>query len=154
MSISDEIVLMDFGEEQQMGEPQDVYDKPDNLFVAKFLGTPPINIFDGEIKGKKILINNIDIGKTKASDQEIVVGIRPEGFIVDEKGVLELEVYQVETIGRDTTLIIKDPTDNSGEKTFRAIVDAQYRIKPGDIVNLNVKEYKTFIFNKETGENL
>jgi multiple sugar transport system ATP-binding protein len=151
MSISDEIVLMELGEEQQIGEPQDVYDKPCNLFVAKFLGTPPINIFDGEVKAGNILINNTKIGKTKAKDQEVVVGIRPEGFIVDDKGVLQLEVYQVETIGRDTTLIIKDPTDNSGEKSFRAIVDAQYRIKPGDIVNLNVKEYKTFIFNKETG---
>jgi predicted transcriptional regulator len=56
----------------------------------------------------------------------------------------------VETIGRDTTLIIKDPTDN--EKTFRAIVDASHRIKPGDDVSLSIKSDKLYIFNKETGE--
>jgi multiple sugar transport system ATP-binding protein len=150
MSISDEIVLMDFGVEQQIGEPQDVYDQPGNLFVAKFLGTPPINIFDGEIKDGKILLNNIEISKSKAKDQSVTIGIRPEGFIVADKGVLKLNIFQVETIGRDTTLIIKDPTDEN--KTFRAIVDAQYRIKPGDIVNFNLKDFKTYVFNKETGE--
>jgi multiple sugar transport system ATP-binding protein len=54
MSISDEIVLMELGIKQQVGEPQEVYDKPDNLFVAKFLGTPPINLFDGRIEDNRI----------------------------------------------------------------------------------------------------
>ncbi|AIO18246.1 Trehalose import ATP-binding protein SugC [Candidatus Izimaplasma bacterium HR1] len=149
MSISDEIVLMELGVKQQVGEPQNVYDKPDNLFVAKFLGTPPINIFDGEIKGGKVLINNIEIGKVKSDDQEVVVGIRPEGFDVVKTGTLKLEVFQVETIGRDTTLIIKDPTDDN--KTFRSIVDAQYRVKPGDIVDFEVKDHKLYVFDKDTG---
>ncbi len=149
MSISDEIVLMELGVKQQVGDPQDVYDKPDNLFVAKFLGTPPINVFDGSVTGGKVLINNIEIGKIKTDNQEVVVGVRPEGFDVVEKGVLQLEVSQVETIGRDTTLIIKDPTDEN--KTFRAIVDAQYRIKPGSVVNLDVKENKLYVFDKNTG---
>jgi len=149
MSISDEIVLMELGIKQQIGEPQDVYDKPDNLFVAKFLGTPPINVFDGTVKGGSVLINNIEIGKIKSNDAEVVVGVRPEGFDVVDKGTLKLKVNQVETIGRDTTLIINDPTDE--EKTFRAIVDAQYRIKPGDIVNLDVKGNKLYVFDKNTG---
>lgn len=50
MSISDEIVIMNFGKEMQKGAPQDIYLNPDNLFVAKFLGNPPINVFVGEIK--------------------------------------------------------------------------------------------------------
>ena len=149
MSISDEIVLMELGEKQQVGDPQDVYDQPDNVFVAKFLGTPPINVFEGNVKGGKVLINNIEIGKVKSDDQNVVVGVRPEGFTVVDKGTLQLEVFQVETIGRDTTLIIKDPTDDN--KTFRAIVDAQYRIKPGSIVNLDVKENKLYVFDKNTG---
>lgn len=149
MSISDEIILMELGIKQQIGEPQDVYDEPENLFVAKFLGTPPINIFNGEVKGKKVLFNNIEIAKSKSEDKEVLIGIRPEGFTVVEKSKLNFEVYQVETIGRDTTLIILDPTDTT--KKFRAIVDAQYKIKPGDIVNLEVKDYKLFVFDKSTG---
>lgn len=56
MSISDVIVVMNFGVIQQIDEPQHVYDEPTNLFVAKFLGSPAINIFDGEIKGGKLYV--------------------------------------------------------------------------------------------------
>ena len=56
MSISDKIVVMKLGEMQQMGAPQDVYNSPANLFVAQFLGTPPINVFAGEVKDEKIYV--------------------------------------------------------------------------------------------------
>ena len=56
MSISDVIVVMKNGVLQQIGKPQDVYDSPKNLFVAKFLGTPPINVFKGKAQGGKIYI--------------------------------------------------------------------------------------------------
>ncbi len=58
MSISDSIVVMSAGEVQQIGWPQDVYDKPTNLFVAKFLGTPPINVFRGLIKDGNVYIGD------------------------------------------------------------------------------------------------
>ena len=58
MSISDFIVVMKFGVIQQIGKPQDVYDEPANLFVAKFLGSPAINVFDGELKNNKVYIND------------------------------------------------------------------------------------------------
>lgn len=185
MSISDEIVLMELGVKQQVGEPQDVYDYPNNLFVAKFLGTPPINLFDGEIKKNKLLvadgqkyteeevaplhvddltpeeiaalthlqkfpIPNIDLGSRKAPDQNVIIGIRPEGFVVDETGPLTLEVFMVETIGRDTTLVVTDPFHNN--KSFRIIIDSSYRVKAGDRVTFSIKKDKMFVFNKDTGE--
>jgi len=150
MSISDEIILMDFGVKQQVGEPQNVYDQPENLFVAKFLGTPPINIIPGEIKGKKIMVNGVAISETKAADQKVVVGVRPEGFVIDEKGTLELPIYMVETIGRDTTLIVENP--NKDEKAYRIIVEASNKVKPGDKVKFSIKKDKLFVFNGETGE--
>jgi len=150
MSISDEIVLMELGIKQQVGAPQDVYDKPSNLFVAKFLGTPPINLFDGRIEDGKIMLGNANIGQLKADNQEVIVGIRPEGFTIADRSSFQVEVDMVETIGRDTTLIIENPT-KEGE-TFRAIVDAEKRIKPGDKIKLNVKKSKLFVFEKDTGE--
>ncbi len=150
MSISDEIVLMELGVKQQVGIPQDVYDNPSNLFSAKFLGTPPINIFEAIIKSKKVVLAGNIIGKSKAEDQDVLVGIRPEGFEVDEKGSLKLTVDMVETIGRDTSLIMVDPT-KKGE-TFRAIVDSQHRIKPGDVVKTNIRPEKMFVFNPNTGQ--
>lgn len=149
MSISDEIVLMDFGEKRQMGAPQDVYDNPDNMFVARFLGTPPINMYDGIIKTKKLLINGKVVGTTNGDDGDVAIGIRPEGYIVDKDGPLELKVDMVETIGRDTALIIKVP--NTENETFRVILDAAHRIKPGEIVKMKIKPNKMFVFNRETG---
>ncbi len=151
MSISDEIVLMKEGIAQQKGAPQEVYDVPTNLFVAKFLGTPPINIFDGEIKGGILYVGDADLGKSKLKDQEVVVGIRPEGFKVVEDSSFQAHVEFVETIGRDTTLIIKDPHTDE-KRTFRAIVDADEQIKPGDNIKLSVKPHKLFLFDKKTGE--
>ena len=58
MSISDMIVVMKDGVVQQIGKPQDVYDSPVNLFVSKFLGTPPINVFEGEVKGGRLYIGD------------------------------------------------------------------------------------------------
>jgi len=68
MSISDEIVLMELGVKRQVGVPQDVYDKPENLFAAKFLGTPPITIFEGQIKDKEVILHGKVIGKRKGKD--------------------------------------------------------------------------------------
>ena len=67
MSISDLIVVMREGVVQQIGKPQDVYDEPVNLFVAKFLGTPPINVFEGEIKGGKLFIGEAEVGECDAT---------------------------------------------------------------------------------------
>ncbi len=150
MSISDEIVVLREGVTQQVGHPQEVYNKPDNLFVAKFLGTPPINIFDGEIKDGQLFIGDAMIGKKDAKDGEVTIGIRPEGFKITERSRFKVEVDLVETIGRDTTLIIKHPNDET--QTFRAIVDADFGVEPGDTVKFNVKPHKMHVFDKETGE--
>jgi multiple sugar transport system ATP-binding protein len=154
MSISDEIVVMKDGVIQQMGEPQEVYDFPINMFVAQFLGSPQINIFNGEIKDKKIYANGMMIGKSKLPDQPIKIGIRPEGFIVDKEKQSEFkfEIDLVETIGRDTTLIIEVPGNEGSlldKLTFKAIVDASEHIKAGDWVHFNIKPDKMHLFNLE-----
>ena len=89
MSISDSIVVMEAGVVQQIGKPQEVYDEPVNLFVAKFLGTPPINVFEGKIKKEMLYIGEEAVMEVpKLPDQEVTVGIRPEGFALKEKGTL------------------------------------------------------------------
>ncbi len=151
MSISDEIILMKVGVMQQMGEPQAVYDEPHNMFVAKFLGSPPINMFDGVIEKGNIKIGDAKVGRIdNVNDQACSVGIRPEGFKIVEKSAFKVKVDLVETIGRDTTLIIKNPLNK--KETFRAIVDADHRIIPGDEICLQVKPHKMFVFDPKTVE--
>ena len=78
MSISDMIIVMKEGVIQQIGKPQEVYDNPANLFVAKFLGTPPINVFRGQVREHTLYIGKDAIFKVgDVADQEIYVGVRP-----------------------------------------------------------------------------
>ena len=96
MSISDRIVVMRNGLLMQQGAPQQVYDDPQNLFVAKFLGTPPINVFEGEVKGGVLQLGGqpaMDV--PGAPDGKVFVGIRPEGFEPDPAGAVRSEERRV-----------------------------------------------------------
>ena len=151
MSISDEIVVMKLGVEQQRDMPQEVYNNPKNLFVAQFLGTPPINVFDGRIEDGGLYIGEekvLSVPK-KVKKQEVYVGIRPEGFIVDAEGAFHIETKQIETLGRDISIVGSHP--NCLKPTFKVIVDADNKVGVGTTA-LSIKAHKCFVFNKETEE--
>ena len=106
MSISDMIVVMKDGIVQQIGKPQNVYDDPVNLFVAKFLGTPPINVFSGEVKNEQLYIGSEAVLSTPGvADQPVHVGIRPEGFVLKEDGPLSCDLVRLEVMGRDVSIV-------------------------------------------------
>ena len=149
MSISDLIIVMKTGILQQMGKPQEVYDDPVNLFVAKFLGNPAINVFEGSIRDHKLYIGEDCIGERDAKDQEVYVGIRPEAFIPDETGPFRCVFDRVETTGRDTSIVchngfcISDPD-------VRAIVDADEKLNnDSGVIRFNLKQHKVHVFSKE-----
>ena len=150
MSISDMIVVMKLGVVQQIGKPQDVYDDPTNLFVAKFLGTPPINVFEGNVKGGKLYLGDTAVLDTPGvEDRPVYVGIRPEGFIPSEDGVLEATLNNVEVMGRDVSIVSTHSA--SLNPVVRSIVDADYKIdRDSKTVKLNLKPHKVFLFDKET----
>ena len=152
MSISDTIVVMKLGVVQQMGEPQMVYDDPKNLFVAQFLGTPPINTFSGVIKSGKVYIGDEAIMDTKLPDQDVYVAIRPEGAIVSDSGVLTLNLDQLEVMGRDISIVAKH--EACIKPTVRFIVDADTKLSGSTQIKFDLKPNKVFLFNKETEERL
>ena len=150
MSISDYIVVMKLGVVQQTGKPQAVYDDPTNLFVAKFLGTPPINVFNGKVSGEKIYIGDEAVMDAKGiADQEVYVGIRPEGFIVDKNGKFTCKVEGVDVMGRDISVI---STNAAGiNPVIRSIISADDIAATHEAtIKYNLKPHKVFIFNKET----
>ena len=155
MSISDQIVVMKLGEMQQMGKPQDVYNSPANLFVAQFLGTPPINVFKGEVKGEKIYVNNDVVGEAKGiKDRKVWVAIRPEGFVLakpNDKDVLHADCEAIQVMGRDISLVGKN--EACTKPTFKAIISADDDVKPGQVA-LKVKPHKIFIFDDESEERI
>lgn len=154
MSISDQIVVMKLGVVQQIGRPQDVYDNPGNLFVAKFLGTPPINVFEGRVENEKIYIGDDAVLDAKGiEDQSVYIGIRPEGFIYDTKGPLHCQLRNVEVMGRDVSIISLNAASISA--AVRAIVDADNKIDMSqETVRFSLKPHKTFIFKDKTEERI
>ena len=149
MSISDMIVVMKLGVLQQIGKPQDVYDDPANLFVAKFLGTPPINVFKGIVKGGKLFIGDTAVLSVPGvADQDVHVGIRPEGFILDDNGPLCCQLSNVEVMGRDVSIVCNNSA--SENPIIRAIIDADDRANlAGETVRFSLKPHKVFLFHGE-----
>ena len=154
MSISDLIVVMKAGVLQQIGKPQEVYDDPVNLFVAKFLGTPPINVLEGKVAGGKIFIGDDAVLEiTGVEDQDVYIGIRPEGFELEENGALHCELVNVEVMGRDVSIVSTNPASQNA--CIRSIIDADNKVDGSKkTVSYTVKPHKLFLFHKETEERI
>ena len=152
MSISDIIVVMKDGVVHQIDKPQKVYDDPANLFVAQFLGTPPINVFEGKVVAGEVIIGEEKVLKISGvEDGEYVITIRPEGFIVDDKGKFTCDLSRIEVMGRDVSVV--STHEASKNTVIRSIVSAESNIDTKkEKVRFNLKPAKVFIFDKETGE--
>ena len=154
MSISDMIVVMKLGVVQQVGKPQDIYDSPTNLFVAKFLGTPPINVFNGKVENGKVYIGDAAVMEAPGvEDKNVYVAVRPEGFILDDNGPLTCELSNIEVMGRDVSIVSHHAS--SANPIIRSIIDADNKIDVSKTnVSFSLKPHKTFLFDAETEERI
>ena len=163
MPLADRVVVMSVGEVQQIGTPLEVYNKPVNMFVAGFIGSPQMNFFnvhykDGYISDGKGL--NIEVPAGKASmleskgyaDKDLVFGIRPEDIHSEEAfletwphAVIDSEVVVSELLGATIQLYQKV---NGTE--FVANVNARDYHKPGDKVKMGFDVNKAHFFDKDT----
>ena len=150
MSISDCIVVMKAGRVHQIGKPQQVYDDPVDLFVAKFLGTPPINVFDGRVQGGKLLLGEDTVMEVSGvADGKVIVGVRPEGFVPEEKGGLKCKLLNVEVMGRDVSVVSTHPAFQGA--AIRAIVASDAAInREAETVRFRLKPNKVLLFDPET----
>ncbi|MBR6720345.1 MAG: ABC transporter ATP-binding protein [Clostridia bacterium] len=153
MSICDEIVVMKDGVINQMGAPQEVYDNPENIFVSKFLGTPPVNVFSGEVKGGKLYIGDEAVMDAPFKDALVTVGIRPEGFAIDVDGAFSLKLHSIEVMGRDKSFVMSH--EKAENEAVRVIVPSEsVSQQDGEKVSFSLKKEKVFVFDKETGERM
>ena len=154
MSISDCIVVMKDGVVNQIGKPQAVYDDPVNLFVAKFLGNPPINLFSGRISGGRLLLGQDAVLELKdQADREVIVGIRPEGFLPDPEGPLHCRMVNVEVMGRDMSVISTHPAFQGN--TIRSIIASDAGVdREAETVRFRLKPNKVLLFDPKTEERI
>ncbi len=151
MSISDRLVVMKEGVLQQVASPQDMYKTPSNLFVAKFLGNPPINVLRGDVKNGDVISTGVKLTHKNYPDAaNCYIGIRPEGFKIAETEEdlarsFEVKIDFVEVLGRDTTLHF-----TIGDQPCKAIVISEDNIKKGDVVKLAVRRHSLHVFDGTT----
>ena len=150
MSISDRIVVMKDGFVQQIGKPQEVYDDPCNLFVAKFLGTPPISVFEGEVRSGKLYIGEEPVlNAASVADRRVLVGVRPEGFVPDKEGALTCTLGGVEVMGRDISIVATH--EKAASATIRAIAGSDCSLDvAAATVRFTLKPHKVDLFDPET----
>ena len=155
MSISDEILVMKKGVAQQIDSPQEVYNNPKNLFVAEFLGTPQINVFEGKVEGGNVKIGDSVVYEgANVKDQDVFIAIRPEGFAIteeDSKLGLDATVDAVQVLGRDISIVGKN--EHCTRPVFRVIISNNEINVKGNI-KLLVNSNKMFLFDKETQERI
>ena len=154
MSICDQIVVMKDGLLQQIGQPQEVYEDPVNLFVATFLGTPPINVFDAEVKAGQLVIGGEAVMAVPGvADGKVTAAIRPEAFDPSAEGAMTCKLRRIEVMGRDISVVLEHGSF-VGE-AFRAIVDSNaLSLLNGAEVRFALEEKKVFLFHPETGERI
>ncbi len=156
MSISDLIVVMKEGVVQQIGRPQEVYDSPNNLFVAKFLGTPPINVFEGRVRGHRLYIgDDAVLDADSVPDGEVYVGVRPEGFLMRETGALSCRMDRVQVMGRDISVV--SANDAALNTAVRAIIGTESEVTKtaasapeGSEIRFDLIPRKVFLFDRRT----
>ena len=154
LTLADRIVCMSMGHVQQIGTPLELYDTPANLFVAGFIGLPPMNFFDvgfedGKLKGKGFEVELTDEEKYRLSDynmQEITLGVRPED--IAEGSAIPVKVFSNENLGMNTLVHGRLGGDAAAAASITCKLRGWCDYKAGDRVQ--VKFEKRHFFDKET----
>ncbi|MET1101862.1 MAG: ABC transporter ATP-binding protein [Pyrodictiaceae archaeon] len=160
MSMADRIAVMRAGRLQQYAEPEVLYNKPVNLFVAGFIGSPPMNFIEGSIieedgeyyfesEGLKLKLSK-DLGELVASNStDVILGIRPEHIKVITSGeadnAIDATVYVIEPLGRDLVINVK-----VGDTLLKVLSAPGLKLEPGQKVKLVFPEEKMHFFDKYT----
>ncbi len=154
MTMADKIVVMHDGIVEQIGAPLDLYDRPANLFVAGFIGSPAMNFLKGHLQGGRFVSESgitLPVAHTPAASdgKPIIYGIRPEHFILDETNGLPAEVAVVEPTGSETQVFAKfGGSDVVG--VFRERINA----RPGARLNVRLDPERVHLFDKASGQRL
>jgi sn-glycerol 3-phosphate transport system ATP-binding protein len=155
MTLGDRICVMSAGEVQQIGTTDDIYHHPANTFVAGFMGSPPMNLVLGEVRGGRVRIAGAALAETSASDRPTTVGFRPEDLRIggpDEAGAVPARIDFCEPLGSHVLVHARVATGEGSEDTVviaQAPPGASY--DSGARVGLMVAPAKTYLFDAETG---
>ena len=151
MTLADRVVVMNNGIIQQIGTPKQIYDKPINIFVASFIGNPPMNLINGKIKDGQFLSENINIKNFSNKNGKYILGFRAEDATISKssKGNIKGPIFSVELLGDAIMVTLK-----IDESFISVKVNNDFKASIGDTANISILSSKCQIFDFENGFNL
>ncbi len=157
MTMADEVVVMRDGNIEQIGTPEEIYDRPANCFVADFIGSPAINFLEGEIDGEDdgavVRVGSVTLplpnGTAAHRGTSVVLGVRPVDINVGRDGGLPAEVILVESTGAESHLLL----GVEGHE-IRAVTPGRFRAKPGDACALSIRPETLHVFDAASRKRL
>jgi multiple sugar transport system ATP-binding protein len=154
MSMADRIAVMNAGKVEQIGTPQEIYDRPASLFVADFIGSPPMNFlrFEGGLRSgdRTIRIRDVSIAVPEIYEQRsigpLVLGVRPEHIVFSDAAPVRGRVFGAEYLG--TTQIVTVETE---EGRVKARLPSSAPVRIGEMVGLAFRSDRLALFDAQTG---
>ena len=153
MTMGDKIVVLNSGKVEQTGAPLDLYDRPANMFVAGFLGSPAMNFIEGAIEiedGPRLRLDGVVAPLATApsnwNSRPVVYGIRPEDIRFDPAGGIPATVVAVEPTGYETHVLMK-----LGQKEIVAIMRERADFAPRDLIKISLASPIAHFFDPATG---
>jgi multiple sugar transport system ATP-binding protein len=152
MTMADRIVVMHDGIIEQIGTPLELFDRPGNLFVAQFIGSPAMNVLKGVVQGQSVQADGAawPMGnRTGVKDgQSVHYGIRPTDIALSTQGV-QAKVVVVEPTGAETELLVQ-----VGQSQLTVVLHGRTAVQPGDTVHLNVDTDKVHLFDGQSEQRI
>ncbi|MEX0276825.1 MAG: ABC transporter ATP-binding protein [Ruegeria sp.] len=150
MTLADRVVVMSKGVVQQVGTPTDIYDRPANTFVASFIGSPAMNLLEGEVSGGTFTGSNVSIsGLPTTHEGKITLGFRAEDAMLDPNGTSGAPLYSLELLGDATIATFK-----MGGTIASVRAGKEYRAEIGDHTSVHIPPDICHIFDADTGQRL
>ena len=150
MTLADRVVVMQRGVVQQVGTPTEIYDNPANTFVAGFIGSPAMNLMQGEISGGTFRGKNVEISGLGAEDGPVTLGFRAEdASVADCPAEIAAPIYTLELLGDATMLTVR-----AGGELVSVKAPKDFRAEIGDPVSFSVPVGICHLFDHETGKRL
>lgn len=152
MTMADKIVVMQGGRIEQVGAPLELYDRPANIFVASFIGSPSMNLIDGVVKDGMVDVDGARLalppGSTATEGQKVVYGVRPETFTAGSAG-LAGTIAVVEPTGSETHVVVR-----IAGREVTAVFRERVSFRPGESITLAPDASQSHIFDKASGQRL
>jgi multiple sugar transport system ATP-binding protein len=152
MTMADRIVVMHDGIIEQIGTPLELFDRPRNLFVAQFIGSPSMNLIQGQIEGQHLKAHGqswpLPAGAQVSPGQTVHYGIRPTDLSLSHEGV-QAKVIVVEPTGAETELLVQ-----VGEQRLVVVTHGRSAVQPDQIVHLNIATDKVHLFDGQSGQRI